>query len=115
MLTYILELIFFISVGLVTYLLLMGLPAIEGMGDEKKTRTKTSALQERFTRVADERFAVGTIKILRRIRVLVLKIDNTVVRNLDKVKEKAGEQNNKEERAHILKEMDEQTGKEEKE
>jgi hypothetical protein len=99
MLTYILEVIFFISAGIVLYLFISKLPVLEGMGEE--TKGKRSFLRENMARLADEKLVAGSLKLLRRLRLLILKLDNFVVRRLEKVKAKAEEQQ-KEEKDHIL-------------
>lgn len=103
MLTYILEIFFFISAGIVLYLLMSKLPVVEGM-DEQERRRRNSVLHEKIARIADEKFLLGMMKFLRRARLVILKIDNAVVQNLEKMKKKAEEQN-QEKKINILKEM----------
>ncbi|OGM91288.1 hypothetical protein A2755_02735 [Candidatus Wolfebacteria bacterium RIFCSPHIGHO2_01_FULL_48_22] len=111
MLTYILEVVFFLSAGAVLYLLISKLPLVEGMvGDEEFSRKKP-LLQEKMTMLADEKFIAGSLKVLRRVRLMILKVDNLIARRLDTMKAKVEEQQKSEEKEHILKEATEEEQK----
>lgn len=105
MLAYILEVIFFISAGVVLYLLIVHMPVLEGMGQEVSTKKK-SILQEKIAQLADKKFATGAVKFLRRLRLIILKLDNSVAKRLEKMKEKVEEQS-QDSKSHILKEVTE--------
>lgn len=87
MLEFVLANIAMVSAGVVLYLVACSLPRMEGTGAESKgmlERWVSSELPERL----DETFNSFVGKFLRRLRVIILKIDNAVSESLKRVKSK---------------------------
>ena len=74
-----------ICVGIVLYLTVQALPRIEEVSSEKKGFLERWAHSEMPEKI-DAAFNNFLLKFLRRIKVLVLKFDNTLAKHLQKIK-----------------------------
>ena len=95
---FILEQIFLVSIGVMIYMIVRTLPRVNGFElaqeKEKKTRPATHFKQE-WVDALDKHFIASLEKTLRRMKVWVMKLDNYVSRNLERVSPKRnGDQDN---------------------
>lgn len=83
---FLLELVFFASLGVVVYLFVRKLPAVgdvpEGDGSKVFLKIKQWGAFEKF----DRKFSVVAAKMLRRAKLLLSQLDNVASRYLERVK-----------------------------
>jgi len=84
---FIFTIILMICVGTVLYLMIQVLPRIEEVPSEEKGFLERWAHSEMPGRI-DAAFNNFLLKFLRKIKVLVLKFDNTLAKHLQKIKPK---------------------------
>jgi len=77
--------ILMICVGIVLYLMVQALPRIEEVPSEEKGFLERWAHSEMPEKI-DAAFNNFLLKFLRRVKVLVLKLDNALARHLQKIK-----------------------------
>jgi predicted NBD/HSP70 family sugar kinase len=118
MFLYITEIIFFLSVATIAYLIIRKLPHVEHIRAQEVVEEEARSLAHKSADVVkklDQQSLFYIGRMLRKVRVWVLRLDNRLAKNLEAVKKKSEEQ---EETQHVLKNIpsssEPQSGEEEK-
>jgi hypothetical protein len=82
---FIFTIILMVCLGTVLYLMVQALPRIEEVSSEEKPFLERWAHSEMPEKI-DAAFNGFLLKFLRRMKVLILKLDNTLARHLQKIK-----------------------------
>jgi len=99
------ELILFISLGVMIFVLARKLPVIQENSLEttpSSSKEKKSFFHFRWVEILDKKFAFFLAVVLRRFKLMVMKLDNFISRHLERIKEKGNGQENQE---HVIKEI----------
>ncbi len=95
---FILEQIFLVSIGVMIYMIVRTLPRVNGFDlaqEKEKKKGPTLQFKQEWVDVLDKHFIASLEKTLRRMKVWVMKLDNYVSRNLERVSPKRnGEKEN---------------------
>ncbi|MEK7543111.1 MAG: hypothetical protein AAB503_02305 [Patescibacteria group bacterium] len=94
MVTFIVELAAMVSLAAVLYILISILPRINDSEIQKVTSGLSFHAVVDYLEKADELIASFFIKFLRRVRVTILKLDNTIGKKLNEFKKKEKNGNN---------------------
>lgn len=101
---YIAEILFFISVAIIAYFIIRKLPRIKIEIEEIHAERKKGSVNEKIYTI-DKKVLSMFIKILRRMRVGVLRLDTRISKKLDSVKKKV----DYEEEQNMVKELSAET------
>ena len=103
---YIAEIIFFASIAYIAYLVIKKLP-ITDMSVTEKIERKARMIEYDVLHALDKKVLFFFGKMLRRMRLYILKVDNVVVHRLESVKQKT--QYRQEGSQNILREISEKS------
>lgn len=113
---FILEIVFFLSVGAIVYLIARKLPVLEGLWEysehEKKNSASGNSVVSRMLDGADKKVNTIFARSLRRMKLLLMKMDNWVGGRLESIRDKnSGDET---ERPHVLRDSEEKVDEQEK-
>ena len=110
---FILEIVFFISLGAVVFLFVRKLPYVSDVPQKELTaeRLRRGLFGSQWVDKLDSKFVDLLSKWLRRMKLAVMRLDNYVTRHIEKIKHRGSQENQAQ---NILKEISEDKEGEEK-
>jgi len=105
---FLLQITLFSSFGVIVYVMARAVPRVNDAGEPVHTKGVIDRMLSRLPlEVADERLHTAFEKILRRIRVTVLRVDNSINERLEKLRKKSGKNGAMEANAHLFEKVSE--------
>jgi hypothetical protein len=92
--SFILEMVFFVSLGVVVLMVARKLPLVEGFGERSQRTRRLVLVKHEWIEIIDRKLVVVLEKWLRRAKVILMKLDTFVSRHLEKAKEKQNGETN---------------------
>ncbi len=107
---FILEFVFFIAFGAIVFLFVRKLPYVSDISSEEPSTRKTFFKAEWIDEV-DRKLIVLLSKWLRKMKLLVMRLDNYVSRHIERIKNRHASNSDQQ---NILKEIEQEEKKDEK-
>ena len=103
---FILEIVFFISIGVIVYLFVSKLPYVSDVirPETNPTGIRKGIFHSEWVSIVDKKFIDLLSKWLRKMKLVVMRLDNYVTKHIENIKHKQGAHSAQQ---NILKEIDE--------